>query len=61
MHNVLAQKFGADFRTISVSAKSGFSLVQALSSSQNAATMGKIAYQLVDTAEERFWWSRLGL
>lgn len=61
MHNVLAQKFGADFRTVSVSAKSGFSLVQALSSSQNAATMGKIAYQLVDTAEERFWWSRLGL
>lgn len=61
MHTVLAQKFGADFRTVSISAKSGFSLLSALSSSQNSASMGKIAHQLVDTAEERFWWSRLGL
>lgn len=69
MHKVLGDKFGKDFRLVTISAKSGFSLFQALSGAQNDAMMGQvagqvagqIAGQIIDSAEERFWWSRLGL
>ena len=61
MHQVLAQKFGSDFRIVSVSAKSGFSVMQALSGSQNQAAIADATGQMITQVEERFWWSRLGL
>ena len=57
LHQVLAQKFGADYRMVSISAKSGLPLLSALSANQNTA----LADQLVSSAQERLWWSRLGL
>lgn len=59
-HQVLEQKFGADFRLVTISAKSGFSLMSALSSSQNSQA-AQVADHLVAHVDERLWWSRLGL
>lgn len=65
MHQVLGQKFGDDFRLVTISAKSGFSLFQTLSGSQNNQLpdhiAGQVTGQITSHLEERLWWSRLGL
>jgi len=60
LYQVLEQKFGSDFKIVAITAKSGFSLLQGLSSSKDAFG-ASLAGQVIETAEERFWWSRLGL
>ena len=60
LYQVLEQKFGSDFKIVSITAKSGFSLLQGLSSSKDAFGAA-LAGQVIETAEERLWWSRLGL
>ena len=60
LYQVLEQKFGSDFKIVSITAKSGFSLWQGLSSSKDAFG-ASLASQVIETAEDRFWWSRLGL
>ena len=58
LHQVLEQKFGSAFKIVSISGKSGFSPLSALS---GKAHHGDLASHFIATAEERFWWSRLGL
>ena len=60
LYQVLEQKFGSDFKIVSITAKSGFSLLQGLSSSKDAFG-ASLAGQVIETAEDRLWWSRLGL
>lgn len=60
MHQVLAQKFGDDYHLVSISAKSGFSLLSALSGSQSRALAEATDYAMA-RLDEASWWSRLGL
>lgn len=60
MHQVLVQKFGEDYRLISIQAKSGLSLLSAFSSSQQNI-INDTASHLIETVDEKAWWSRLGL
>jgi len=60
MHQVLVQKFGEDYRLISIQAKSGLSLLSAFSSSQQNI-INDTATHLIETVDEKAWWSRLGL
>ena len=60
MHQVLVQKFGEDYRLVTMQAKSGFSLLSALSSSQQNK-LNDAATHLIETVDEKAWWSRLGL
>lgn len=57
MHQVLEQKFGQDYRLATISAKGGLSVLSALSGTRQEA----IVSGLIQSAEDRFWWSRLGL
>ena len=61
LHQVLAQKFGSEYRMVSISAKSGFSLLQAFSSRQNTALADQLVGSAQERLQERSWWSRLGL
>lgn len=60
MHQALVQKFGEDYRLISIQAKSGLSLLSAFSSSQQNI-INDTASHLIETVDEKAWWSRLGL
>ena len=57
MHQVLEQKFGTDYRLATISAKGGLPLLSALSGAREQA----LTSEILQSVEERFWWSRLGL
>ena len=63
LHQVMAQKFGQDYRLVTMSAKSNFSLLSALSSSASPkeTMMGDATDAVINKLDERSWWSRLGL
>ena len=60
MHQVLVQKFGEDYRLVTIQAKSGLSLMSAFSSSRKTI-ISDTATQIIETVDEKAWWSRLGL
>lgn len=65
LHHVLEQKFGEDYKLVSIAPKTGLSPLSALSSSllsdgalSHAASLPDA---MIDAAQDKSWWSRLGL
>ena len=60
MHSILEEKFGAELDIVSVSPRKRFGL-PGMAAEMRADAAGLAAESLLASAEQRFWWARLGL